>query len=199
MDIWKRVHANTVLTGVFTIIVGILFCFNPYGTTGAVTVIAGIILLCSGLSDIVRHFTDYRVMSLLARSGLALGILKCVLGIFTFSHTEAVMTLFSYIFSLFIIVNGVSKIENAMMLSRAKVSGWAVNLILAILMVMAGFYMLFAPDVAVATVSVWVGIILIADGIMTIATMHRIKSVGSGIYRSVKDAIDEIEGNIIDQ
>ena len=160
---------------------------------------AGIILLCSGLSDIVRHFTDYRVMSLLARSGLALGILKCVLGIFTFSHTEAVMTLFSYIFSLFIIVNGVSKIENAMMLSRAKVSGWAVNLILAILMVMAGFYMLFAPDVAVATVSVWVGIILIADGIMTIATMHRIKSVGSGIYRSVKDAIDEIEGNIIDQ
>ena len=169
-----------------TIIVGILFCFNPYGTTGAVTVIAGIILLCSGLSDIVRYFTDYRVMSLLARSSLALGILKCVLGIFTFSHTEAVMTLFSYIFSLFIIVNGVSKIENAMMLSRAKVSGWAVNLILAILMVMAGFYMLFAPDVAVATVSFWVGIILIADGIMTIATMHRIKSVGSGIYRSVK-------------
>ena len=163
------------------------------------TVIAGIILLCSGLSDIVRYFTDYRVMSLLARSSLALGILKCVLGIFTFSHTEAVMTLFSYIFSLFIIVNGVSKIENAMMLSRAKVSGWAVNLILAILMVMAGFYMLFAPDVAVATVSFWVGIILIADGIMTIATMHRIKSVGSGIYRSVKDAIDEIEGNIIDQ
>ena len=109
------------------------------------------------------------------------------------------MAIFSYIFSFYIIVDAISGIENSFLLKNLGASNWFINLILSCVLIAAGVYMLFNPSSAVATASVWMGIILILDGVESIVLVARIRSMGDRFYRNMRDMVDELRGNIIDE
>lgn len=197
MEIIKKIRLNRMINAVITIIIGILFCVNPYGASNTIAVVSGIMILCSGVFDIVRYIMTGRYTYFL-RGSLFTGVLKCILGLFILTHTSAMVALFTYIFSIFIIVNGVTCIEYAGQLARAGVTGWIVNMFLAVLITGAGIIMLFHPIGTAVTAAVFLGAVLIADGATEIFTIYRMKKIGKEFYRTLKDMKDEIDGNIID-
>ena len=130
---------------------------------------------------------------------MARGILLIIIGIFVLTHVDFTVTIFSYIFSFYIIVDAISGIENSFLLKNLGASNWFINLILSCVLIAAGVYMLFNPSSAVATASVWMGIILILDGVESIVLVARIRSMGDRFYRNMRDMVDELRGNIIDE
>lgn len=198
MEFIKKLRISANLNAVLTILIGVLFCIDPYGSSSTIAVIAGAVILCNGLFDIGRYIKAGAYAYFL-RSSLFTGILKCILGIFIFTHTGTMVTMFSYIFSIFIIANGITSLENAIQLARAEVSGWIVNLILAVLVIAAGAVMLFHPVGTAYTMAIYIGIILIADGVIELFTLYRMRKIGREFYRSLKYFKDEIDGNIIDE
>lgn len=198
MEIFKRLRYRAILNAVLTIVIGLMFIINPYGVTSSIAVVAGIIILCNGIFDIAGYISTSGY-GYLMRGGLLSGILKCILGIFIFTHTDAMVALFSYIFSFFIILNGINCLESAMQLKRAGIGGWGVNAALSILVIAAGTGVLFFPIGAASTAAVGIGVILVADGVNELFTVYRMKKIGKEFYRSFRDMKDEIDGNIIDQ
>lgn len=89
--------------------------------------------------------------------------------------------------------------ENASQLRWAGVNGWMLNMILAVVITAAGVIMLFKPISAASSAAIFVGIILIVNGITELFTIYQLKKIGKEFYRTVKDMKDEIDGNIIDQ
>lgn len=188
---------NMTVNAILTVFIGILFVLNPSGTGSTIALIAGIAILVSGIGDIVRYISD-REYGLFVSGSLFGGIIKCVLGIFAITHTGTIITLLSYILSVFVIVSGVNCLESSTQLKKANVSGWAVNMLLSVIILGAGIFMLFFPFDAASTAIMIVGIILVVDGLTELFTAWRMKKIGREINRAMKDIQDEMDGNIID-
>ncbi|MCD8023855.1 MAG: DUF308 domain-containing protein [Lachnospiraceae bacterium] len=197
MELFKKIRVNLTVNAILTILVGILFVVNPTGTTGTIALIAGIAILVSGIIDISRYVSG-RDYALMMSGSLFGGVIKCVLGLFMITHTGTIITLLTYILSVFVIIGGVNCLENATQLKKANVSGWAVNMVLSVLILIAGIWMLFYPFDAVSTAITIVGVILIADGLNELFTSWRMKKIGRDFRQTMKDIQDEMNDNIID-
>ncbi|MBR0215427.1 MAG: DUF308 domain-containing protein [Clostridia bacterium] len=176
MEILKKLRASATLAAVLAILTGILFCIKPIGTSAAVMVIAGTMLLISAVSDIfgyikARHVVGYE-------NSLMTGVVKAVLGIFALTHTGTMLTLFSYIFSILVITDGVKNIEHAIRLHQMQAPGWALSLVLSVLLTLCGIGMLFDPVDAISTASLWIGLALIFDGVVNLVTLEKLKRAG---------------------
>lgn len=199
MNYFRRMGIVTIVHGIVILFAGILFCIRPFAATGVLSVIIGIALLLSGAMMIIHYLSDRKMSVLFDRGSLVIGIILLVLGAFILLNRDQTTEIFAYVFGLFIIVDAISKIENAIMMSRLKVQGWFPVLILALLMVAAAVYMLLNAEAAILTLSVWIGASLIIEGITSIYSALRVKAVGHNLYRTAKDVIMELEGNIIDE
>ncbi|MCD7842512.1 MAG: DUF308 domain-containing protein [Lachnospiraceae bacterium] len=197
MELFKKIRVNLTVNAVLTILIGVLFVLNPTGTGGTIALIAGIAILISGITDIIRYVSD-REYGFLMSGSLFGGVLKCILGLFAVTHTGTIITLLSYILSVFVIIGGVNCLENATQLKRAEVSGWAVNMALSVAILIAGIFMLFFPFDAASTAITIVGIILIADGLNELFTAHRMRKINGDFKKVMKDIRDEFDDNIID-
>ncbi|MCD8337548.1 MAG: DUF308 domain-containing protein [Lachnospiraceae bacterium] len=197
MELFKKIRVNLTLNAILTILVGILFVLNPGGTGSTIALIAGIAILLSGIGDIIRYISD-REYGFLMSGSLFGGVIKCVLGLFAVTHTGTIITLLTYILSVFVIIGGVNCLESSTQLKRAGVSAWGVNMALSAVILAAGIFMLFFPFDAASTAIVIVGVILIADGLNELFTSWRLKKIGKEFGRTIKEIKDEIDGNIID-
>ncbi|MDO5344690.1 MAG: DUF308 domain-containing protein [Lachnospiraceae bacterium] len=198
MEFLKKLRMNAVINGVLTILMGLLFLIFPYSASNTVAVIAGIVVLCIGIFDILRYFTAGGY-SYYVHGSLFMGVVKCVLGIFIFTHTDTMVALFSYVFSIFIIVSGVTCMENSVQIKQAGVSGWLLTMVLSVLVTAAGIAMLFYPIEAASTAAFLIGIVLLVDGATELLTLYQLKRIRKDFFRALKDIQDEIEGNVIDQ
>ena len=199
MNYFKRLGWITVISAILMMLAGILFCVRPFAATESLTMVIGIMMIGNGVVTILHYFSSRALSGFFLKGSLARGILLIIIGIFILTHVDFTVTVFSYIFSLYIIVDGISGVESSFLLKNLGASNWIVNLILSLLLIAAGVYMLFNPSSAVATASMWIGLILIVDGFESIVLVTRIRSMGDRFYRSMRDMVDELRGNIIDE
>ncbi|MCD8395830.1 MAG: DUF308 domain-containing protein [Lachnospiraceae bacterium] len=197
MELFKKIRVNMTVNAVLTILIGILFVLNPGGTGSTIALIAGIAILVSGIGDIIRYISD-REYGFLMSGSLFGGVIKCVLGLFAVTHTGTIITLLTYILSVFVIIGGVNCLESSLQLKKAHVSAWGLNMALSAVILAAGIFMLFFPFDAASTAIIIVGVILIADGLNELFTSWRMKKIGKEFGRTIKEIKDEIDGNIID-
>jgi len=197
MELFKKIRVNMTVNAVLTILIGILFVLNPGGTGSTIALIAGIAILVSGIGDIIRYISD-REYGFLMSGSLFGGVIKCVLGLFAVTHTGTIITLLTYILSVFVIIGGVNCLESSIQLKKAHVSAWGLNMALSAVILAAGIFMLFFPFDAASTAIIIVGVILIADGLNELFTSWRMKKIGKEFGRTIKEIKDEIDGNIID-
>lgn len=199
MNYFRRLGWITVISAILMMLAGILFCVRPFMATETLTKVIGIMLIGNGVLTILHYFSSRALSGFFLKGSMARGVLLIIIGIFVLTHVDFTLNVFSYIFSFYIIVDGISGMENAFLLNTLGARNWFVNLILSGLLIVAGVYMLFNPSSAVATASMWIGLILIVDGFESIVLVTRIRSMGDRFYRSMRDMIDELQGNIIDE
>lgn len=198
MEFLKKIRVNAVVNGVLLILMGLLFILFPYRASSTIAVIAGIVVLCIGVFDVLRYVTAGGY-SYYVQGSLFQGVVKIVLGIFILTHTDTMVALFSYVFSIFIIVSGVTCMENSLQLKQAGVSSWILTLVLSVLETGAGIVMLFHPVGTASTAALIIGILLLVEGVTQLLTLYQLKKIRKDFFRTLKDIQDEIDGNIIDQ
>lgn len=196
-ELFKRIRINAVINAILTVFVGILFIVNPYATGTTLAVLIGIVILCSGIIDIIRFFSA-REAAYFLQGSLFAGVIKAVIGIFLFTHTDKMLELFAYIFSVIIIVNGINCLQGAIQLRQVKVRGWMIHMILSAAIIAGGIIMFFTPFSTAVTAIVITGYFLVIDGVTELVTVIRVRKVGKEFVRSAKQFYDELEGDIID-
>lgn len=117
MKILKKIKIDMWINAIMTLIIGILFIARPQGAMEVTAIVAGAVIFANGLIDLIYYMNIWS--ELYIRGVLFEGILKCILGIFIITHSGITSILFSYIFSIYIIISGIICLETAVYMQKA--------------------------------------------------------------------------------
>ncbi len=164
---------NKFIIGCVSILLGILFIVNPGGTGKVIAVIAGFAVLIAGIADFVRRFaedeTDW------AADGALRGIIKIIMGIFMLTHVTTIIALLSYILGILLLAAGTGGLERALRQRREGPANGIRNMLLAVLVILIGVFMLFAPHGTVNAAIFIAGVILVIYGVAELYLTYREK------------------------
>ncbi len=174
-------EANTtrvimIISAILTIILGFLFLANPFGAGETTAIFLGAFLLVDGVIFIVQYFVTKGHET--GKSGsLVAGVLMVLLGVFAFMNTGIMMDMIALIVSIFMLMAGIMSFDYSFQMRKAGVGGWVINLILAIIIIIGSICMLVNPFDAIETTFLFIGMVLLMDGIFEIFTAVQIGKI----------------------
>lgn len=188
-EFFNKVKWEVVLTALFAITIGILFVCLPESSSDVLCTVVGIIFLVLGCAFLLRY-----IMSgfLFVGGMLLLSVVFIMGGIFCLTQPAIVKSILTVVFGLFLIIDGLSKVQDGVYCARDKVKGWWVLVLDAILMVVLGTIVMFGTF---EYVMIFAGISLIVDGVcdivLTIIFSTRVKKVEKQIKQSYIDITND--------
>ena len=155
------------LLGIFFIILGIIFAVYPIYSAQAVSWIAGICLIAFGFASIIDGFSAWSMMAHVSLLDILLGICAILLGLLFIYKIDALSFLVAYHFYLIafvLIFIGIFGIFFALDTLSRIVS------VLVLILGIVTVYLAFASLAQPLYVAIIVGICLIMEGILFLAS-----------------------------
>ena len=147
------------VVGVVTLGVGIFLVAAPHETLTTLTVITGILLLVDGVFAVFGSiFGEVENRGLLA----LVGVLGAIAGLILIKKPFGTLLVFALIFGVWFVVVGIVRFVSAFTSSENRAS----NILLSIVEVIAGIVVLSWPELALSTLAIIVGIVLILRGLL---------------------------------
>jgi len=159
LDVVETLWWLFALFGVLTLGVGIFLIFSPHETLRVFTMIAGIFLLVDGVIALSRSvFGESANRGLLA----LVGVLSAIAGLVLIKKPFETLVVFALIIGIWFVVAGVVRF----VASFALVEGRGLNIVVALIDVVAGAVILAWPELSLATLAVIFGIVLVVRGLL---------------------------------
>lgn len=158
-----------LISGIILIFAGIAAIFNPTATIVSIAFILGLAMLISGVFEIVIFAVTHDEIF---GAGWVLtdGILTVLLSLLLLCNQYVTAIAIPFIFAIWVMFTGTSRTITSFDLKKANVSGWGWMTLLGILGIVLGFASFFFPELAGGIISIMVGIFLIVQGAISIAT-----------------------------
>ncbi|MBQ6520344.1 MAG: DUF308 domain-containing protein [Anaerolineaceae bacterium] len=157
----------------FEVYAGIRLLTNPVDFTASVVYLFGIIMLIVGVVSVIRALQAKAKSNLPYRLGLFGGILDIIVGVLCVFLTDKVIALFPVlimIYGIIMVVAGIHKIRNYLVLKDLGFRfSWLV-IVSAILTIILGVIVFLNPFTATATAWTVTGIFLIVEGVFDLFT-----------------------------
>lgn len=148
---------------------GILLICRPSLSANLIGTVCGILMLIFGVVKFVGYFSKdlYR---LAFQYDLVSGILLMVFGIIILLRPSSLMNFVTIVLGLYILADGVFKIQIAVDSKKFGLSRWWAILVPALICVVFGAMLIFFPA-GTRAVTVIMGIDLLAEGLLNICTV----------------------------
>lgn len=175
---WEKLVAAIV-----AIVLGIVFVADPNGSGDAVCKVAGVAMIVLAAAMLIRYFASAQLFP----ENLIFSAVLLLLGIFFIAKSGVVMTVLGLFFGIFLVIDGASKIRDGIDAAKAKMQGWWIWFILALLTIVLGVLVMFGESVMTL-----LGVSLIVDGVSDIVTTLWL----SAGVRKVKKEIEKDEKDL---
>lgn len=190
MEIIKKFKSLTkywwalMIVGIAMVLVGVLVFRHPGESYMSMAIIFGIVMLVSGLMQLVMVFTENYMPG---RGWIAVGgAIELILGIVLLLNPGITVAVLPYILAFWLLFRGFSIIGIASDMRTLGISGMGWTIATGILLVLCAFLILFNPLFGASTLVVLVGIAFMIAGISTIAFSIDIISVRKKVDRLMK-------------
>lgn len=175
---------ENIIAAILAIVVGVLFIILPKDSADVLCLIAGILLIFAGSFTLVAYiFSGF----FLGAHLLIVGIMLILLGTFCLANPENIMEVLTVLFGLYIVIDGTTSIVDSVYCAKAKIKGWGLLLVLAILSIGLGTAVMFSTF---DTIMIFAGCSLIIDGVCdiieTIVFSHNIKEAKKKLLEGSK-------------
>ena len=161
----KSMSSTVIFIGILMILLGIMFCINPIGSSKLAIDLMSVFFLMIGVIDIYSHFKYRALDTIFNRNGALIGILEVIIAIFAFTQKAMTAIVFSYMFSLFILFTGIEMCEYSLTMKKMGISDWLMFMIFSIIFIIDALMMIFSPvGLAFETLTMWISISLIFAG-----------------------------------
>jgi uncharacterized membrane protein HdeD (DUF308 family) len=160
--IFARTWQTTLFLGVVTVILGLIVSFHPSGSLNVIAVLLGILMIISGIFDLIRVFDraeQHRIWL-----GIA-GLLYIVIGVVLIRHLHLTVALIGLVVGLTWIVQGLSALFGGVAGSREGRGWW---IFFGIVSLIAGIVVVSAPVSSVTVLATLLGIWFIVMGLIEI-------------------------------
>ncbi|MFF7447737.1 MULTISPECIES: DUF308 domain-containing protein [unclassified Streptomyces] len=171
-----------LLTGVASLVLGVLVLIWPGSTLRATGVLFGVYLVVSGVFQLVSAFGTHRTTGLRVLAFLS-GALSILLGLFCFRGPMQSILLLALWIGIGWLIRGITQTLAAASDPAMPARGW--HVLLGILTFVAGIVLIDSPFESVAVLTVVGGIWLVAVGVVEIVTAVRMRGRAAQVPRTV--------------
>jgi uncharacterized membrane protein HdeD (DUF308 family) len=178
----KAAWQVVLLTGIASLVLGILVLIWPGASLLAAGVLFGLYLLISGVFQLVSAFGTHKATSLRVLAFIS-GALSIVLGLFCFRGPMQSILLLALWIGIGWLIRGITQTLAAVHDSRMPARGW--QIFLGIVTFIAGIVLIDSPFESVAVLTLVSGIWLVAVGIVELITAFRIRGRAERIPQTV--------------
>lgn len=156
-----------LVSGIILIFAGVVSILNPASTIVSIAFVLGLALCISGLFSIIIYVMIKRYNM---GSGFILidGIITFIVGLFILFNKFITAQAIPFIFGMWVLFSGVARLINSFDIKKARISSWWGVSLIGLAEIILGFISFFNPIIAAFTISVLVGMFLIAHGISTV-------------------------------
>ena len=165
-NVYNRMIIYSILTSILSIIIGLILIFLPSISNKVVGIIVGIVFLVFSINSVYKYF--HRDGAKIYSLNLIFGVLYSILGIVIIIYPFSVMNFVTICLGLFIIVNGVSKINYGIWLKRGNEESWLVTLVTGAFLGTIGIMLVFNPFTALTLTQIS-GAFLIITGVLNLS------------------------------
>lgn len=158
---FTKLKWEKLVTAIVAIVLGIVFVADPNGSGDAVCKVAGVAMIVLAAAMLIRYFTSAQLFP----ENLIFSAVLLLLGIFFIAKSGVVMTVLGLFFGIFLVIDGASKVRDGIDAAKAKMQGWWIWFILALLTIVLGVLVMFGESVMTL-----LGVSLIVDGVSDIVT-----------------------------
>jgi uncharacterized membrane protein HdeD (DUF308 family) len=180
-----RAWQTTLFLGVATVILGLIVSFHPSGSLNVIAVLVGILMIISGIFDLIRVFDaaeQHRVWL-----GIA-GLLYVVIGVVLIRHLHLTVAFIGLIVGLTWIVQGLSALFGGVVGSREGRGWW---IFFGVVSLIAGIVVVADPISSVTVLAVLLGIWFIVMGLIEVVAAFIIRRAVSAPPPAQRFAGDE--------
>lgn len=164
----KKIYRVSVVSSVMFLIFGLFLVFQTENVIKTMSIIMGGILLIIGIVPIVNYFKN-RIHNFFSSAGLLYGVFSTVAGLMILFNTKILATIIPILSGVWMIINSVNKIQIAMELRDNRVRSWLITFIFAILILIAGAFLIINPFASAVLLGKTVGIVIIIYTVLDIA------------------------------
>jgi len=168
----SKINRNTgnLLTCIFEILVGILLLIDPVGFTSGIIIVFGIVLAMIGVISLFKYFRmDAETAA--QENGLVKGLIFAIFGLFCAFKSEwfiITFPLLTVLYGILTLISGVSKVQWAVDMLRAKQKYWFVEVIGAILTIVCAVLILSNPFTSTAFLWTFIGVTMIVEAVVDV-------------------------------
>ncbi len=184
----RTLKINKVITSLMFVALGAVLLIWPLNALTVVCKAIGLVLAFGGIAGIVLYLVG-RSKSFLAISGVTIGVILTVLGLWLFLNPEFLVALVPTIVGLILMISGLINLGEAFTIHRERGTGVLMSVILALLTLGAGALIFANPDAISAFIVKIMGIALIYDGISDLIIISRI----TGRVREAEQVIHDAQ------
>lgn len=174
--IMKKTGWSSLITSIIFAILGVVLIINPQETVRVVSYVLGIIFILVGIYKIISYFMAKGKYDFF-NYDLAFGIIAVIIGLSTIVYMKQIGTVLRVIMGIWIIYSAIIRINLSAKLRMVDSGMWAYCLILALIMLVAGIYILFTPSTILVTIGIIVLIYSILDIMESIIFLANIKNI----------------------
>ena len=163
----KKLKWNLILMSILYLALGIFLLMVPGTALNIVCyALGGVVLACAAV-QLIRYFAVERGV-FQSQLTLISGLVCLGLGAFLIIRSDIVVRILPIVFGLFVIFDGLGRIQNALELRRCEYSSWKGFLLLAVLSIVLGIVMILDPFGTMETLVMAIGVILIIEGALNL-------------------------------
>jgi uncharacterized membrane protein HdeD (DUF308 family) len=163
-DYPQGVWQATLFVGALTFILGVIVCFNPTGTLNFIAVVVGILMILSGLFNLVRVFNAHEHHRVWL--GIA-GLVWIVFGVVMIRHLDLTLAVVGLLVGLVWIVQGIAALMAGF--SGQAREGKAFWIVLGLISIVAGIVVVSVPVSSLTALAVLLGIWFVIIGLLEVA------------------------------
>ncbi|MFJ8138827.1 HdeD family acid-resistance protein [Streptomyces sp. NPDC096013] len=178
----KAAWQVVLLTGVASLVLGVLVLVWPGASLFAAGILFGLYLLISGVFQLVAAFGTHRATSLRVLAFIS-GALSIVLGLFCFRGPMQSILLLALWIGIGWLIRGITQTLAAIHDRTMPARGW--QIFLGIVTFVAGIVLIDSPFRSVAVLTLVCGIWLVAVGVVEIVTAVRMRSFAKKVPQSL--------------
>jgi uncharacterized membrane protein HdeD (DUF308 family) len=153
----------TLVVGVLTVILGLIVSFHPTGSLNVVAVLLGILLILSGIFQLIRMFDSKEIHRVWL--GIA-GLMFIVVGVVLIRHLDLSRALIGLVIGITWIVQGLTALIGGMTADAREGRPWWI--IFGVVSVIAGIVVASTPASSLNVLAVLLGIWFVIMGIFEI-------------------------------
>lgn len=165
--------SNNIILSLCELGVGILLLFNPVSFTSLIFTVLGIVLLLTGVREIIIYFREDPDIAQIQQN-LTKGLVKIAVGlfcVFKFNWFIATFPLLTILYGGVILLTGFSKIQRAVDMFRLKEKQWYLAAISAVLSLAFAGLVLGNPFASMEILWMFVAVSMIIDAVLDITVL----------------------------